>query len=158
MPKDSNLYNNSMLEPTISRSVCILLVTNAHDGAYALEGFCISLVFPAANHSSANLECLQINTADDKWTLSVNSTAARDNIIITILVINQLDTENLFYNRFISCLYMFRVPCAHHQEVKIVLCSIWYHHTYRCDDTRCCIIQFWPPDDDRIVLETCTGI
>ena len=21
--------------------------------------------------------------------------------------------------------------CAHHQEVKIVLCSIWYRHTYR---------------------------
>jgi len=21
--------------------------------------------------------------------------------------------------------------CAHHQEVKIVLHSIWYHHTYR---------------------------
>jgi len=25
--------------------------------------------------------------------------------------------------------------------------------TYRCDDTRCCIIQFWPPDDDHIVLK-----
>jgi len=24
---------------------------------------------------------------------------------------------------------MFRVLCAHHQEVKIVLYSIWYHHT-----------------------------
>ena len=22
--------------------------------------------------------------------------------------------------------------CAHRQEVKIVLYSIWYHHTYRC--------------------------
>jgi len=21
--------------------------------------------------------------------------------------------------------------------------------TYRCDDTRCCIIQFWPPDDEH---------
>ena len=53
---------------------------------------------------------------------------------------------------------------AHRQEVKIVLYSIWYHHTYRwpsraqvetglsqpvqgtatyrCDDTRGCIIQF----------------
>jgi len=27
--------------------------------------------------------------------------------------------------------------------------------TYRCDDTRCCIIQFWPPDDEHVVLETC---
>ena len=59
-----------------------------------------------------------------------------------ILVINQLDALNLFYNKYISCLYMFRAPCVHRQEVKIVLYSLWYHHTYRCDDTRCCIIQF----------------
>ena len=50
---------------------------------------------------------------------------------IFILVINQLDAQNLFYNKFISCLYMFRAPCAHCQEVKIILYSIWYHHTYR---------------------------
>ena len=30
---------------------------------------------------------------------------------------------------------MFRAPCAHRQEVKIVLYSLWYHHTYR-----------WPSD------------
>ena len=54
--------------------------------------------------------------------------------------------------------------CAHRQEAKIVLYSIWYHHTcrwpsgaqietvlsqpvhgtatYRCDDTRDCVVQF----------------
>jgi len=37
----------------------------------------------------------------------------------------------LFYNKFISCLYMFLAPCAHRQEVKIVLYSLWYSHTYR---------------------------
>ena len=97
------------------------------------------------------------------------------------LVINQLNAQIFFYNKFISSLYMFRAPCAHHQEVKIVLYSIWYHHTcwwpsgtpveirvvsqpvqgtatYRCDDTSCCVIQFWPPDDEHIVLETCRGI
>jgi len=59
---------------------------------------------------------------------------------------------------------MFRALCAHQQEVKIVLYSIWYYHTcmwpsgaqvgrglsqpvhrtatYRCDNTRYCIIQF----------------
>jgi len=26
---------------------------------------------------------------------------------------------------------MFRAPGAHRQEVKIVLYSLWYHHTYR---------------------------
>jgi len=34
----------------------------------------------------------------------------------------------LFYNKFVICLYMFRTLCAHHQEVKIVLYSIWYYH------------------------------
>jgi len=38
---------------------------------------------------------------------------------------------------------------AHHQEVKIALHSLWYHHTYMCDDTRGCVMQFWP-DDEKI--------
>jgi len=61
---------------------------------------------------------------------------------IFILVVKQPDAQNLFYNKFISCLYMFRGPCAHRQEIKILLYSLWYHHTYRYDDTRGCIIQF----------------
>jgi len=32
--------------------------------------------------------------------------------------------------------------CAHNQEVKIALHSLWYHHTYWCDDTRGCLMQF----------------
>jgi len=50
--------------------------------------------------------------------------------------------------------------CAHHQEVKIALHGLWYHHTvwnaiqsvlsqpvhqtatYRCDDTRGRVMQF----------------
>ena len=43
---------------------------------------------------------------------------------IFILVINQLDVQNLFYIKFFSCLYMFQAPCAHRQEVKIVLYSL----------------------------------
>ena len=30
--------------------------------------------------------------------------------------------------------------------------------TYKCDDTRGCIIQFLPPDDEHMVLETCRGM
>jgi hypothetical protein len=81
----------------------------------------------------------------------------------------------------------FKHYCAHQQQVKIVLYSIWYHHTeasewskitkiqfYKYEhivvkfmyelynsyinDTTCCIIQFWPTDDEYIVLETCRGI
>ena len=51
--------------------------------------------------------------------------------------------------------------CAHRQEVKIVLYTLWYHHTvggrpvhrtanYRCDDARGCIVQFWPSDDEHM--------
>ena len=64
-------------------------------------------------------------------------------LILFILVINQLDAKNLFYNKFISCLYIFRAPCAHRQEVKIVLYSIWYHQTCR-----------WP---SRAQVNLCTG-
>jgi len=54
----------------------------------------------------------------------------------------------LLYNKFIICLYMFRVLCVHHQEVKIVLYSVWYLHTCRWPScapdghlqTRICVI------------------
>ena len=62
---------------------------------------------------------------------------------------------------------------AHCQEAKTVLYILWYHHTYRwpsrvqfergvlsqpvqgnatyrCDETRDCIVQFWPPDDEHL--------
>ena len=32
--------------------------------------------------------------------------------------------------------------------VKRLKLYVQYHHTYRCDDTRDCIVQFWPPDDE----------
>ena len=47
------------------------------------------------------------------------------------LGVKRLMYKFLFYNKFIICLYMFRALCAHHQEVKIILYSIWYHHTCR---------------------------
>jgi len=73
-----------------------------------------------------------------------------------ILVINQLDAQNLFYNKFISCLHMFRATCAHRQEVKIVLYSLWYHHTYRWPSLA--QVERGPPDDEHILLETCGGM
>jgi hypothetical protein len=38
--------------------------------------------------------------------------------------------------------------CAHYQEVKIALHSLWYHHTYRCDDTRGCVMHHTYKYDD----------
>ena len=74
-----------------------------------------------------------------------------------ILAINQLNAQNLLYNKFIIRLYMFRALCAH--NVLIIRRSKLYYTasgiitpvggppvhgtaTYKCDDTRCCIIQF----------------
>ena len=46
---------------------------------------------------------------------------------------------------FISCLYMFRA------RVLIIRRSKFAFH-------RDCVIQFWPPDDEHMVLETCRGM
>jgi len=48
-----------------------------------------------------------------------------------ISVFNQLDAQNLFHNKFYFMPLHVSSTCAHHQEVKIVLHSLWYHHTYR---------------------------
>ena len=48
---------------------------------------------------------------------------------VLIFVIKQLNEQNLFYNKFTICLYMFRALCVHHQEVEILLYSIWYRNT-----------------------------
>jgi len=38
---------------------------------------------------------------------------------------------------------MFRAPCAHHQEVKIALYSLWYHHTETSEWSKITKIQFY---------------
>jgi len=39
--------------------------------------------------------------------------------------------ENFFHNKFYFMSLHVSNKCAHHQEVKIALHSLWYHHTYR---------------------------
>ena len=51
--------------------------------------------------------------------------------------------ELLFYNKFIIFLYMFEHYCAHHQEVKIVLYSIWNHHIETSEGSKITKIQFY---------------
>jgi len=46
-------------------------------------------------------------------------------------VFNQLGAQNLFHNKFYFMPLHVSSTCAHHQEVKIALHSLWYHHTYR---------------------------
>ena len=50
---------------------------------------------------------------------------------IIISVFNQIDVQNLFHNKFYLIPLHVSSTCAHHQEVKIALHSLWYHQTYR---------------------------
>ena len=52
-------------------------------------------------------------------------------LVIFISVFNQLDAQNLFHNKFYFMPLHVSSTCAHHQEVKIALHSLWYHYTYR---------------------------
>jgi len=48
-----------------------------------------------------------------------------------ISVFNQLDAQNLFLISFYFVPLHVSSTCAHHQEVKIALHSLWYYHNYR---------------------------
>jgi len=70
-------------------------------------------------------------------------------------------TRFLFYSKFISCLYIFRAHVLIIRRSKLhytasgIIKPIGGHlvhetATYRFDDTRGCVIQFWPPDDEHM--------
>ena len=51
-----------------------------------------------------------------------------------------------------------RWPSGAQVERRLFSQPAYWTATYRSDDTRCCIIQFLPPDDRHIVLKTCRDI
>ena len=63
---------------------------------------------------------------------------------IFISVINQLDAQNFCFT--ISLFHAstcFEHYCAHHQEVKIALHSLWYYHTETSEWSKITKIQFY---------------
>jgi len=62
---------------------------------------------------------------------------------IFISVFNQFDAQNLFHNKFYFMPLHVSSTCAHHQEVKIVLHNLWYHHTETSDWSKITKIQFY---------------
>ena len=89
---------------------------------------------------------------------------------IFMLVINQLDAQNfvLQYVYFMP-LHVSSTTCSSSGGQKLYYTAsgiiipigsrpVHRTATYRDDDTRGCIIQFWPPDDENTVLETCRGM
>ena len=55
---------------------------------------------------------------------------------------------------FISCLYMFRAHVLIIRRSKLHYTAsgrlVHQTDTYRCNDTRGCVMQFWPPDDEHM--------
>ena len=62
---------------------------------------------------------------------------------IFISVFNQLGAQNLFHNKFYFMPLHVSSTCAHHQEVKIALPSLWYHHTETSEWSKITKIQFY---------------
>ena len=61
---------------------------------------------------------------------------------IFISVFNQIDAQNLFHSKFYF-MFLHVSRCAHHQEVKIALHSLWYHYTGTSEWSKITKIQFY---------------
>jgi hypothetical protein len=151
------------------------------------------------HHADIRLDCTAKNPARC-WTTWLDIPKERKTLLlkydhISIINCNSIDLSNWLTYCTNSCFILrllYSSTCFEHYVVKIVLYSIWYHHTcrwpslaqierglspfstcareghlsqpvhgtatYRCDDTRCCRIQFWPAVDKHVVLETCREI
>ena len=75
--------------------------------------------------SSGGQNCIVQRLVSSHWNKS--STCFEHNVLI-------ISWSKLYYTAFgivtvKQVLYMFRALCAHHQEVRIVLYSVWYRHT-----------------------------
>jgi len=89
---------------------------------------------------------------------------------IFVLAINQLDTQHFCITicLFPACIcfeyhvLIIRRPKCYYTVSGIITPiggrPVYRTATYMCADTRCCIITFWPPDDEHMVLETCRGM
>ena len=62
---------------------------------------------------------------------------------VFISVFNQLDAQNLFYKKFYFMPLHVSKTCAHHQEVKIALHSLWHRHTETSEWSKITKIQFY---------------
>ena len=62
---------------------------------------------------------------------------------IFILVINQIDAQIFVLQKDYFMPLHVSSTCAHHQEVKIALHSLWYHHTETNEWSKITKIQFY---------------
>jgi len=82
----------------------------------------------------------------------------KDHLRMIISVINQLDAQNFCFRIILfhasTC---FEHMCSSSGGQNCITQPLVSSHlqvagtaTYRCDDTRGCVMQFWPPDDEHM--------
>ena len=147
MTEKNSLYNN-----VFQGDACNLLLTWK---CKYVQPFCVVRmhIMPSQMFKISTLQDIKkINDVtkvfNNDWYFFYVSLTVRLSII---LVIDQLNAQNscfmvsLFYSS--TC---FEHCCAHHQEVKLSSLNLCTGRPLtECDDTRCCIIQFCPPDDEH---------
>ena len=170
MPEDSCWYSSVLLcmDPLLcSRLYCTV------SSKYRFHYHFITYVSHSFNtiikNSKSRNVWIFICEQDTTWDFDVLLTV---HLSIFILVINQLDAQN-----FCFTISLFHACTCYEHHALIVRRSKLYHTasgiitpiggrlvhrlrvlsqpvhrkaTYRCDDTRCCMVEFWPPDDEHI--------
>jgi len=128
----------------------VYLLDKARPAAHSENG---SKTFPICKHiPKIHVYKLNGRSLAQMW----NIHECLKHLFLFISGFNQLDAQNLFHDMFYFISLHVSSTCAHHQEVKTALHSLWYHHTetsewsYRFDDTRGCLMQFWPSDDEHM--------
>jgi len=105
---------------------------------YLLEYICY--MFRPVNSSSSGLQQSKYQVLFRYW----------DPNIFTVVNVHKIwywikfETYNVYLSQHLTNL-MYKICFT----ISFISC-LWYHHTYKCDDTRGCVRQFWPPDDEHM--------
>ena len=88
------------------------------------------LHLPTSTYALTLFQFLHLPTSTYALMLLHSFIYPRVHTLSFISIFNQLNAQNLFHNKFYFMPLHVSSTCSHHQEVKIALHSLWYHHTY----------------------------
>jgi len=106
--------------------------------------------------------CVILGLTDLIWQIIWRAFTSQTNVNrkeIFISVFNQLYAQNLFHIKFYFMPLHVSSTCAHHQEVKIALHSLWYHHIIMwwyqrlCNVSSTCARNMWRHEIKLIVKQ-----
>ena len=150
------------------------------------EAICRKFIFPKLRLHNCRLCIVDVNRSDSHISFSV--TPPKRNLLYELKYFFYLSNWPTWCTKFCFTVSLFHAFTCFEQHVLIVRRSKLYYTAsdiitpiggrpvhrlredcsplsactpdghLRCDDTRGCIVQFWPPDDEHAALETCKGM